>query len=123
VRYDIPPITFAGTIYIHMELTDSAGKHFRQNAERYFRYVVSYLDGQTWKPIEFGQDGSPEFMTASCTTSIKGTNAQSDYRETWFRVYASTQTIQFFHGSSIRKEQYMKSAHQMQLQMMEPEGG
>jgi hypothetical protein len=111
LRYDIPPVTFAGTIYVHMDLTDSAVKHFGQNAERYFRYVVSHWDGQSWTPIEFGQDGSPEFMTASCTTSIKGIDAESDFRETWFRIYASTQTIQFFHGSSIRKEQYLINSY------------
>ncbi len=121
--YDIPAVRFNGTIYTHMELTTSAIKHFGEDSERYYRYVVGYLDGQTWTPTQLGTDGTHEFLTASATSYIKGIYAQSDYRETWFRVVPETATVQFFHGCSITKNQYEKAAHKMKLQTGAEQGG
>jgi hypothetical protein len=81
--------------------------------------VVKYMDGQSWKPSAYGNDGLAEYMTASCTTSIRTFDAESDYRETSFRVYPEAETVQFFHGCSISKYQYEKAMNRMRLQFDE----
>ena len=115
-RYDIPYITFNDETYCHFELTDSATVHFGPNSEKYYRYIIGHLDNQKWLSVELGRDGHPENVTASVTSAIKHINAESDYRETWFRTYPESETIVFFHGCSIRTEQYEKAQNKMNMQ-------
>ncbi len=116
ILFNINPITFNGTDYIFVEVTDSAEKHFGASSKMYFEYVVQYLSGQKWTESERGTDGHSEYLTASVTSSIKGIAAESDYRETCFRIYPEEGKIQFFHGCSISKRQYEKAKNKMQLQ-------
>jgi hypothetical protein len=116
IYFSINPIRFNGTAYTFVEITDSAKKHFGANSKKYFEYVVQHLDGQNWKESARGRDGHSEYLTASVTSSIKGINAESDYRETYFRIYPEEGKIQFFHGCSISKRQYEKAKNKMQLQ-------
>jgi len=115
-RYDMSYITFNGEKYCHFELTESSKEHYGPNSERYYRYIIGHLDNQKWVSTEVGRDGTPEFITASVTSAIKPSYADSDYRETWFRTCPDRETIIFFHGCSIRKEQYEKAHYKMNIQ-------
>jgi len=70
--------------------------------------VVQYLDGQHWKETEKGDDGQPIYMTASVTTSIKGLFAESNYRETYFKIFSETKKLLFFMVVQLRKNNITK---------------
>ena len=118
--FEIPTVTFNGCSFGRVELTRSATKHFGGDSEKYFRYIVSSLHGQTRSPSETGLNGSAIFKIASATWSVKGTFAQSDYRESCFRIFPETGTIQFFHSSSIQKGQYDRLAPDLKVRLEGP---
>ncbi|MDP2750973.1 MAG: hypothetical protein Q8O89_09150 [Nanoarchaeota archaeon] len=119
ITFRIEPILFNNAHYSVIEILDSAEKHFGNESKKYFSYIVQYLKDQHWEPIEKGNDGQNEFITASVTSSIRPALAQSDYRKTAFRIYPESQKIVFFHGSSIKKSQFELAQHKFIYQIME----
>lgn len=119
IKFKIEPILFNNNVYSVIEITDSAEKYFGTESEKYYSYIVQFISNQHWLPIEKGTDGHNEYITASVTSSIRPSIAQSDYRETAFRTYPEEEKIIFFHGCSIRKKQYETIQHRAQLQIIE----
>lgn len=113
---NIKPIIFNDEKYSILKILDSAEKHFLCNSEKYYSYIFQSLDGNRWKSIETGKDGHYEYVTASATSVIRNTMADSDYRETAFRLYPEIETIVVFHGCSIKKNQYEVAKNKMELQ-------
>lgn len=105
IKKDIEPISFNHHRYCHIEVEESARKHYGGEAVPFFERVASTLDDQMRTPDETNRLGESVFHVASCTSfTIEGRSYQ--YRDTMFKEYPNRETLRFFHGVQRRKGEY-----------------
>jgi effector-binding domain-containing protein len=106
--FDIEPISFNDDTYTHVDVASGATKHYLEDSERFYRYWVAQINGATMIPMERGKNGEPIYYTASVTSAIRTSFAQSNYREVKFGAYPESETLHIYHSSSLREKQYKR---------------
>ena len=79
-------------------------------SEEIYRYIFPALDGAVCEADEIDGDGTPCYHIASCLMSVDSTvplvKMKKQHRDTWFRFYDATGTIEFYHGCPQSKNSY-----------------
>jgi hypothetical protein len=110
VVINMPTIIFSGVKCTKMVITPSARKHWEDRSEEIYRYIFPSLNSYDHEPDWLDRDGTPCYRVTSCTSVFPSApQMYRPHRDTCFRFYRSTGTIEFFHGSPRKESWYSRS--------------
>jgi len=102
-RYLQMPIHINGIEISKVGWKASALKHFKKSADYLIDIAIS-LDNQKDLPLFYEGSSDPYYKTASATSALMPCKAESNFRDSCFRIDEDEKMLIFFHLGYIKNE-------------------